>query len=264
MIEAGSMFTIGVLASVGVDVLRGLLEFFGSRESEGRAGAFPFELERRLMGVEGPCSNGGGTRFDSSPANIPLRELPHPFEVLSSSFSRGGMGLFCDKARLASTSLTLMLRRLVCFDEEAPSLNSLAIGVVVGEPSLPGMVTTTIELLSDSWLSLMGGSSPGRMEGRGFERLGLGAEDVPTSPNTSEMGVGSSLLGNGGTGGGKLSEKMADVDETCVGSEPLMVRFISDVRMPKYRLESTRSHVPIDHGRWSVPTSCPRRPWSWL
>ena len=241
MIEAGSMFTIGVLASVGVDVLRGLSGFLKSRKPEVKAGAFPFELERRLIGVEGPCSDGGGTRFDNSPANIPLKELPHPFEVLSSSFSRGGMGLFCDKTRLMSTSLTLMLRRLVCFDVEVTSLKSLATGVVVvGEPSFPGIVTTTIELLSDSWLSLKGGSSPDRMEGKGFERLGLGIEDVPTSVNMSETGVGSSLSGNGGTGGGKLSEKVADADETGVGSEPLIVRLIADVRMPKYHLESTQ------------------------
>lgn len=49
-----------------------------------------------------------------------------------------------------STSLTLMLRRLVCFDEETASLNSFTIGVVVGESSPPGIETTTIELLSDS------------------------------------------------------------------------------------------------------------------
>jgi len=108
------------------------------------------------MGVVGSCSDSGEMVSDSSPANIPLRELPHPFEVLSSSFSRGGMGLFCDKARLASTSLTLMLRRLVCFDEEPISLKSLATGVIVGEQSFPGMVTTTIEPVSDSWLSLKG------------------------------------------------------------------------------------------------------------
>lgn len=238
MIEAGSIFTIGVLAGIDVDVLRGLSEL----KSEGRAGAFPFpfELGRCLTGVEGFCSDCEGTRSDSSPVNIPLRELPHPFEVLSSSFSRGGMGLFCDKIRLASTSLTLILRRLVCFDEEVTSLKSFAIGVVVGESSLPGIVTTTIELLSDSWLSLMGGSSPRRIEGRGFERLRLGTEDAPTSPNTSGTEVGRSLSGSGGTGGRKVSEKAADADETGVGNEPLIVRLIADVRTPKYKLISTQ------------------------
>ena len=158
MIEAGSILTIGVLAGIDVDVLRGLSEF----KSEGKAGAFPFpfELGRWLTGVEGFCSDYEGTRSDSSPMNIPLRELPHPFEDLSSSFSRGGMGLFCDKIGLASTSLMPILRRLVCFDEEVTSPKSFAIEVVVGESSLPGMVTATIELLSDSWLSLMGGSLP--------------------------------------------------------------------------------------------------------
>jgi hypothetical protein len=143
------MFTIGVLAGI-VDELRGLPEFSKSREFEGRARPLPFGLGRRLTGVTGSCSDSGGTRPDSSPENIPLRELPQPFEVLSSSFSRGGMGLFCCKARLTSTSPTLMLRRLFCFDEGVMSLKPFAIGVVVGEPSFPGMVTTTIELLSDS------------------------------------------------------------------------------------------------------------------
>lgn len=144
------MFTIGVSASTEVDELRGLLAIFESCKSRRWAGVFPFEPERRLMGVVGPCSDGGGTRSDNSPENIPLRELPHPFEVLSSSFNRGGMGLFCARALLMSTSPTLMLRRLVCFDKKTASLNSLATGVVVGDPSFPGMVTTTIELLSDS------------------------------------------------------------------------------------------------------------------
>jgi len=232
MIEACSMFTIGVSAGIDVDRFRGLLETFESCKFKGRAGAFPFELERRLMGVVGCCSGGGGTGSDNSPANIPLRELPHPFEVLSNSFNRGGMGLFCAKARLASTSLRLMLRRLVCLDEEAISLNSLAIGVIVGDSSLPGMVTTTIELLSDSWLSLMG-SLPDRMSGRGFERLWLGSEGIPLPPNRSETEVGSSFSGNGGTGGEKVSEKAADTDETGIGIEPLMVRLITDVRIQK-------------------------------
>ena len=152
MIEAGSMFTIGVSAGIDVDKFRGLSGVVESRESRksiGRTGAFPFELEKRFMGVAGPCTGGKGS--DNSPANIPLRELPHPFDVLSSSFNRGGMGLCCAKARLMSTSLTLMLRRLVCLDEEATSLKSLATGVIVGDnPSFVGMVTTTIELLSDS------------------------------------------------------------------------------------------------------------------
>jgi len=150
MNEAGSMFTIGVSAGIDVDGSRGLLGAFGSCKSMGRAGAFPFQLEMRLIGVTGSCSDWRGTRSDNSPANIPLSELPHPFEVLSSSFNRGGMGLFCANARLTSTSLTLMLRRLVCFEEEATSLNSFPTGVVVGDSSLPGMATTTIELLSDS------------------------------------------------------------------------------------------------------------------
>ena len=225
MIEAGSMFTIGGLPRIGVDELGGLSEFFKSHESEVRAGAFPFEAERRLIGVVGSC-NDGETTFGSSPANIPLRELPHPFEVLSSSFSRGGMGLFCANARLASTSLTLMLRRLVCFDAGVTSLNSFAIGVVIGEPSFPGMFTTTIEPVSDSWLSLKG-SLPVRMSGSGFERLGLGTEGVPVSPNTSEVEDWGSLLGNGGTGGRKVSENAADADETGVGTEPLIVRLRS-------------------------------------
>jgi len=228
MIEAGSIFTIGRLPRIGVDELRGLPEFFKSHGSEVRAGAFPFKVERRLTGVEGFCIDGGGTTSDRSPENIPLRELPHPFEVLSNSFSRGGMGLFCAKARLASTSLTLMLLRLVCFDEEVTSLKSFAIGVVRGEPSFPGMFTTTIEPVSDSWLSLKG-SLPVRMSGSGFERLGLGTEGVPVSPNTSEAEDWGSLLGNGGTGGRKVSENAADADETGVGIEPLIVRLRSRV-----------------------------------
>jgi len=225
MIEAGSMFTIGGLPRIGVDELRGLSGFIGSHESGVRAGAFPFNVDRRLIGVVGPCSDGGETTSDNSPAIIPLRDLPQPFEVLSSSFSRGGMGLFCARARLASTSLTLMLRRLVCFDAEVTSLKSFATGVVIGEPSFPGMVTTTIEPVSDSWLSLKG-SLPVRMSGSGFERLGLGIEGVPGSPNTSEEDWGS-LMGNGGTGGRKVSEKTADADETGVGIEPLIVRLRS-------------------------------------
>ena len=236
MIEAGSMFTIGVSAGVDVDEFSGLLETF---ESKGRVEAFSFKLEGRLIGVVGSCSDSGGTRSDNSPVNIPLRELPHPFEVLSNSFSRGGIGLFCAKARLMSTSLTLMLRRLVCFDEEAMSLNSFATGVVIGDSSFPGMFTTTIELPSDSWLSLKS-SLPVRMSGRGFERLGLGSEGIPTSPNTSETEGGSSLLGNGGTGGGKVSEKVADIDETGVERELLMVRLIADVRMSKRCLTGTQ------------------------
>lgn len=238
MIEAGSMFTIGVSAGIDIDEFRGLLGIFESCKSI-NAGAFPFELEKRLAGVVGPCSDSGGTRSENSAASIPLRELPHPFEVLSSSFNRGGMGLFCAKARLMSTSLTLMLRRLTCFDEEETSMNSLATGVVEGDASFPGMVTTTMELLSDSWLPLKG-SSPVRMPGRGFERLGGSSEGVPTSPNTSEKGAGSSLLGNGGTGGGKVSEKAADADEMGVGREPLMVRLITDVRMSKRCLAGAR------------------------
>jgi len=254
------MFTIGVSAGIDADEFRGLLEFLESCESKGRARAFPFEPERCLTGVIGPCSGGGETRSDNSPANIPLRDLPHPFEVLPNS-NRGGIGLFCAKARLMSTSLTLILRRLVCFDKGATSLKSLAIGVIVGEAPLPGIVTTTIELLSDSWLSLKGSSS-GRMLGRGFERLELGSGGIPTSPNTSETVAGSSLLGNGGTGGGKVSEKMADADETGVGNEPLIVRLIADVRNPKMLPNKHTSHIPIDHGRWSVPTSCPGTHWS--
>lgn len=49
------MFTIGVSAGIDVDELRGLLEIFEFGGSKGRAGAFPFELERLLMGVTGPC-----------------------------------------------------------------------------------------------------------------------------------------------------------------------------------------------------------------
>lgn len=197
------MFTIGVSAGIDVDGLIGLSVTLESCKSEGRAGALPFWLERRLMGVTGSCNESEETVSENSPENIPLSELPHPFEVLSSSFSRGGMGLFCAKVRLMSTSLTLMLRRLVCFDEVVEiSLNSFATGVVIGESSFPGMFTTTIELLSDSWLILASGL-PDRMSGRGFKRLGLGIEGVPTSPNTSEAGVGKSLLGNGGRGGVK-------------------------------------------------------------
>lgn len=155
MTEAGSIFTIGVSAGIEVDKFEGLSGIFRSCESERRAIALPFELERRLMGVTGSCDDNGETVSENSLANIPLRELPHPFDVLSSSFSRGGMGLFCAKVRLMSTSPTLILRRLVCFDEgPVISLNSFAMGVVIGESSFPGMFTTTIELLSDSWLSL--------------------------------------------------------------------------------------------------------------
>lgn len=118
MIEAGSMFTIGVSADIDVDEFIGLSEVFKSGKSGRRAGAFPFEPETRLLGVTGSCDENGGTVSENSPENMPLRELPHPFEVLSSSFNRGGMGLFCAKLRLISISLTLMLRRLVCFDEE--------------------------------------------------------------------------------------------------------------------------------------------------
>jgi len=72
------------------------------------------------------------------------------------------------------------------------------------------------------------------MSGRGFKRLELGSEGIPTSPKTSETGFGSSLLGNGGRGGGKGSEKAADSDETGVGTEPLIVRLITDIRTPKH------------------------------
>jgi len=37
MIEAGSMFTIGRLPRIGVDVLIGLAEFVKSHDSKGRA-----------------------------------------------------------------------------------------------------------------------------------------------------------------------------------------------------------------------------------
>ena len=125
------------------------------------------------------------------------------------------------------------------------------------------MVTTTIELLSDSWLSLRGSLSD-RILGRGFERLGLGSKGMPLSLNTSETAVGSSLLGNGGTGGGRVSEKVAEADEMGVGGEPLMVRLITDVRITKTPSEEHTIHVPIDHGQWSVPTSCLGTQWSWL
>lgn len=118
MIEAGSMFTIGVSADIDVDEFIGLSGVFASGRSGRGAGPLPFELETRLSGVTGSCDEREETFSENSPENMPLRELPHPFEVLSSSFSRGGMGLFCAKLRLMSTSLTLMLRRLVCFDEE--------------------------------------------------------------------------------------------------------------------------------------------------
>ena len=65
------------------------------------------------------------------------------------------------------------------------------------------------------------------MSGRGFERLGLGIEGVAGSPNTSEVEDWGSLLGNGGTGGRKVSEKAADADEIGVGIEPLIVRLRS-------------------------------------
>ena len=71
------------------------------------------------------------------------------------------------------------------------------------------------------------------MSGRGFRRFGLGSEGIPTSPNTSETGFGSSLLGNCGRGGGKGYGKAAGTDETGVGIEPLMVRLMTDVRTPK-------------------------------
>lgn len=233
MTEAGSIFTIGGSAGIDIDEFEGLSGIFESFEPERRAGALPFKLERPLMGVTGSCKDGGETASENSLANIPLRELPHPLDVLSSSFSRGGMGLFCAKVRLTSTSLTLMLRRLVCFDEEGViSLNSFAMGVVIGESSFPGMFTTTIELLSDSWLSLIG-CFPGRISGRGFKRLAPEREGTPMSPNTSEAGVGMSLLGTGGTGGGKVSEKAADADGTGVGREPLIVRLIADVKTQK-------------------------------
>ena len=224
---------------IGVDELRGLSGFLGSHESEIRAGAFPFTVDKRLTGVVGSCNDGAGTASDSSPANMPLRELPHPFEVLSSSFSRGGMGLFCAKARLASTSLTLMLRRLVCFDAEVTSLKSFATGVVIGEPSFPGMFTRTIEPVSDSWLSLKG-SLPVRMSGSGFERLGLATDGVPVSLNTSEVEDCGSLLGKGGTGGRKVSEKAADADEMGVGIEPLIVRLRSRVLENQNAVQQTR------------------------
>lgn len=118
MIEAGSMFTIGVSADIDVEEFIGLSEVFASGKLGRRAGALPFEPETRLLGVTGSRDESDETVSENSPENMPLRELPHPFEVLSSSFSRGGIGLFCAKLRLMSTSLTLMLRRLVCFDEE--------------------------------------------------------------------------------------------------------------------------------------------------
>lgn len=71
------------------------------------------------------------------------------------------------------------------------------------------------------------------MSGKGFERLGLESDGLPTSLNTSGAGVGKSLLGKGGTGGGKVSEKAAETDETGVGRAPLIVRLIADVRTPK-------------------------------
>lgn len=85
------------------------------------------------------------------------------------------------------------------------------------------MFTTTIELPSDSWLILMS-SFPGRMSGSGFRRLGLESKGAPGPPNTSGVGLGRSLLGKGGTGGGKGSEKTADADETGVRRVPLIVR----------------------------------------
>jgi hypothetical protein len=249
------MFTIGGLAGIDVGEFGGLSDIFESCKSERRAGALPFELERRLMGVTGSCDDSGGTASGNSLANIPLRELPHPFDVLSSSLSRGGMGLFCAKVRLISTSLTLMLRRLVCFDEEGViSLNSFATGVVIGESSFPGMFTTTIELLSDSWLSLTG-CFPGRILGRGFKRLEVEREGTPTSPNTSEAEVRISLLGTGGTGGGKESGKVEDTDATGVlGKEPLIVRLMTDVRIPKRPSNGEHNKSLTDRSRTVV---CP-------
>lgn len=221
----------------------------------------PFELERRFIGVTGSCNDSGETVSGNSRANIPLKELPHPFDVLSSSLRRGGMGLFCTKDRLMSASLTLMLRRLVCFDKEGViSLNSFAIGVVIGESSFPGMFTTTIELLSDSWLSLSG-CFPGRILGRGFKRLELDREGTPTSPNTSAAGVEIFLLGTRGTGGGKESKNAEDAEETEIGMEPLIVRLMTDVSHPTV---STTSDLLIDRVRWTAPTSCPGTRSFWL
>ena len=96
------------------------------------------------------------------------------------------------------------------------SLNSFAIGVVIGDSSFPGMFTTTIELLSDSWLSLKG-SLPDRMPGRGFERLGLGSGGIPPSRNTSEKDGGSSLLGKGGMGGGRYLKRLRTLTKRVSG-----------------------------------------------
>jgi len=38
-----------------------------------------------------------------------------------------------------------------------------------------------------------------------------------------------------------------------------MVRLITGVKRQKNCLTSTQVNVPIDHGRWSVPTSCQER-----
>jgi len=71
--------------------------------------------------------------------------------------------------------------------------------------------------------------------------FGLNAGGVPVSPNTSEGEVWGSLLGNGGTGGRKVSKKAADADETGVGTVPLIVRLTADVRKPKNRLKNTKA-----------------------
>jgi hypothetical protein len=84
------MFTIGVSAGVEVYEFRGLLEI---SEFKGRVGTFPFGLEGRLMGVMGSCIDSGGTRTDDSPVKMPLGELPHPFEVLSTVAASGCLAL---------------------------------------------------------------------------------------------------------------------------------------------------------------------------
>ena len=156
----------------------------------------------------------------SSPRNcdmMPSRCLPHPGEpstALLSADMRSGLGPAAAMFMtfLISASLTLMLRRLLRLAIRVCCAGGRSFTVRVGDGVRErgrdeGAVTITTDWSSERSMSERW--SLGMMAGSGFSSLGLldGAENTSSSADNEGAIREAASLGNGGTGGGKASNR---------------------------------------------------------